>query len=63
MKTIKIYCPKCKKETTHIMWTEDSYGATGFERIFSTILSAGMSNLACSTYCKCLSCRKITQIR
>ena len=45
------------------MWTEDGYGATGFERIFSTILSAGMSNLACSTYCKCLSCRKITQIR
>ena len=29
MKTIKTYCPECDKETVHIIWTEDAYGAHG----------------------------------
>lgn len=62
MKYIKIYCPECNKKTTHVIWTEDSYGASGFSRIFSSILSVGMSNLHCSTYCKCLSCGEIKEI-
>lgn len=41
MKTIKTYCPECDKETVHIIWTEDAYGASGVARIFSTILSMG----------------------
>ena len=56
MKTIKTYCPECDKETVHIIWTEDAYGASGVARIFSTLLSVGMSNLACTTYSKCISC-------
>lgn len=35
---------------------EDAYGASGVARIFSTLLSVGMSNLACTTYSKCISC-------
>ena len=31
-------------------------GASGVARIFSTLLSVGMSNLACTTYSKCISC-------
>lgn len=62
MKEIKTYCPNCRKETIHIIWTEDSYGASGLSRIFSSILSVGMSNLHCTTYCKCLSCGKIQEI-
>lgn len=54
MKTIKTYCPECDKETVHIIWTEDAYGASGVARIFSTLLSVGMSNLACTTYSKCI---------
>lgn len=50
MKTIKTYCPECDKETVHIIWTEDAYRASGVARIFSTLLSVGMSNLACTTY-------------
>lgn len=56
MKTIKTYCPECDKETVHIIWTEDAYGASGVARIFSTLLSVGMSNLACTTYSKYISC-------
>lgn len=55
MKTIKTYCPECDKETIHVIWIEDGYGASGVARIFSTLISLGMSNLACTTYSKCMS--------
>ena len=53
---LKHIAQKCDKETVHIIWTEDAYGASGVARIFSTLLSVGMSNLACTTYSKCISC-------
>lgn len=56
MKHIKTYCSNCGEETTHIIWTEDGYGASGVARIFSSILSLGMSNLHCDTICECLNC-------
>ena len=62
MKTIKTYCPECDKETVHIIWTEDGYGASGVARIFSTLISLGMTNLACTTYGKCISCGKTKQL-
>jgi hypothetical protein len=62
MKTIKTYCPECDKETVHIIWTEDGYGASGVARIFSSLLSLGTSNLACTTYSKCISCGKTKEL-
>ena len=62
MKTIKTYCPECDKEPVHIIWTEDGYGASGVARIFSTLISLGMANLACTTYSKCISCGKTKQL-
>lgn len=62
MKTIKTYCPECDKEIVHIIWTEDGYGASGVARIFSTLISLEMANLACTTYSKCISCGKTKQL-
>lgn len=62
MKTIKTYCPECDKETVYIIWTEDGYGASGVARIFSTLISLEMANLACTTYSKCISCGKTKQL-
>ena len=56
MKTVKTYCPKCGKETTHVVYVEDGYGASGAARIFTTILSFGMSNLVTTKYSTCCSC-------
>lgn len=42
--------------------SEDGYGASGIARIFSTILSMGMSNLACTKYSKCVSCGDIKEL-
>lgn len=56
MKTIKTYYPECDKETVHIIWTEDGY--SDIARIFSTLISLGMSNLVCTKYSKCNSCGK-----
>lgn len=36
--------------------------ASGVARIFSTLLSIGMSNLACIKYSKCVSCGKTKQL-
>lgn len=41
MKYVKTYCPYCNKDTVHVIWTEDGYGASGIARIFSTLLSMG----------------------
>lgn len=62
MKSTESYCPHCCKQTTHVIWTEDGYGAEGISRIFTSILSLGMSNIACTTYCKCLVCETVTEI-
>ena len=62
MKTIKTYCLECDKETVHVIWIEDGYGASGVARIFSTLISLGMANLACTTYSKCISCGKTKQL-
>lgn len=62
MKTIKTYCPECDKEIVHIIWTEDGYRASGVARIFSTLISLEMANLACTTYSKCISCGKTKQL-
>lgn len=56
MKQIKTYCPNCRRETIHIIWTEDGYGVSGVARIFSSLISLGMANLICTTYSKCISC-------
>jgi hypothetical protein len=58
MEKIKTYCSNCRKETIHVIWTEDGYGAYGVCRVISSILSLGMSNLYCDTICKCLSCNR-----
>lgn len=34
----------------------------GVARIFSTLISLGMANLACTTYSKCISCGKTKQL-
>lgn len=60
MKTIKTYCPECDKETVHIIWTEDGY--SDIARIFSTLISLGMSNLVCTKYSKCVSCGDIKEL-
>lgn len=46
MKYIETYCPTCGEKTIHVIWTEDGYGASGVARIFSTLISLGMANLA-----------------
>lgn len=56
MEYVKTYCPYCNKDTVHVIWTEDGYGASGTARIFSTLLSMGMSNIVCNIYSKCISC-------
>ena len=56
MEYVKTYCPYCNKDIVHVIWTEDGYGASGTARIFSTLLSMGMSNIVCNTYSKCISC-------
>ena len=56
MERIKTYCPNCNRETIHVIWTESGYGASGVAIIFSSLLSLGTSNLACTTYSKCISC-------
>lgn len=55
-KYIKTYCAECKRETTHCIEVEDGAGATGFARIFTTILTAGTCNLYCEKWCTCCSC-------
>ena len=62
MKQIKTYCPNCGRETIHVIYTEDGYGASGVARIFSTLISLGMSNLVCTKYSKCISCGKTEEI-
>lgn len=57
MKQIKTYCPNCGRETIHVIYTED-----GVARIFSSLLSLGTSNLACTTYSKCISCGKTKEL-
>lgn len=59
MEKIKTYCSNCCKETIHVIWTEDGYGASDAARIFTTIISLGMSNIDCTTYSKCINCGKI----
>lgn len=59
MKYIEAYCPNCEKKTTHVIWTEDGYGAA---RIFTSLLSLGMVNLVYTTYSKCISCGKIKEL-
>lgn len=59
MKQIKTYCPNCGRETIHVIWTEDG---SGVARIFSSLLSLGTSNLACTTYSKCISCGKTKEL-
>lgn len=56
------YCPNCGRETIHVIYTEDGYGASGVARIFSSLLSLGTSNLACTTYSKCISCGKTKEL-
>lgn len=62
MKQIKTYCPNCGRETIHVIYTEDGYGAFGVARIFSSLLSLGTSNLACTTYSKGISCGKTKEL-
>ena len=62
MKYVETYCLNCGRETIHVIWTEDGYGASGVARIFSTLISLGMSNLACTTYSKCMSCGDIKEL-
>ena len=62
MKQIKTYCPNCGRETIHVIYTEDGSGASGVARIFSTLISLGTSNLACTTYSKCISCGKTKEL-
>ena len=62
MSKYRNYCKKCDRDTLHKEYTEDGYGATGGARILTSILSLGMSNIACDTYSKCLSCGKSTHI-
>lgn len=52
------YCKKCNKDTLHLEYTEDAYGASGGARILTSIISLGMSNLTTDTYLQCLSCGK-----
>lgn len=59
MKYVKTYCPYCNKDTVHVIWTEDGYGASGIARIFSTLLSMG---IACTKYSKCVSCGDIKEL-
>lgn len=56
MEYIKTYCPNCDKETLHAVYTENGYGVFRLTRIFTTIISVGISNFNCHTYSKCLSC-------
>lgn len=62
MKHIRTYCSNYKEETIHVIWTESGYGASGVARIFSSLLSLGTSNLACTTYSKCISCGKTKEL-
>lgn len=59
MKTDIIYCAECNKNTKHIIWIEDALGCSGVARIFSSIISLGISNIACTTYCECTRCGNI----
>ena len=63
MSKYKNYCNWCEKETLHYEWTEDGYGGSGASRIFTTIVSLGMSNLMIDTYLKCLTCNKTKCIK
>ena len=56
MKYIKTYCPCCGRKTTHVIWTEEGYGASGVARLFTTLISLEVSNIVCNTYSKCISC-------
>jgi hypothetical protein len=58
MSRYKNYCSNCQRETLHYEWTEDAYGGSGTTRIFTSIISLGMSNLITYTFIKCLSCNK-----
>lgn len=62
MKYLTTYCPTCGEKTIHVIWTEDGYGASGVARIFSTLISLGLSNLACTTYSKCISCGETKEL-
>lgn len=62
MKYVETYCLNCGRETIHVIWTEDGYGASDIARIFSTLISLEMANLGCTTYSKCISCGKTEEI-
>lgn len=57
MKQIKTYCPNCGRETIHVIWIKDGYGASDVTRIFSSLISFGMANLVCTVCSKCITKR------
>ena len=61
-KYIVNYCPKCRHKTTHKVYVEDGYGASGITRVFSNLISLGMCNIGNITYCKCLSCGRTIKV-
>lgn len=56
MKYIKAYCPKCKKETLHVIKSKNSDGDSGIERICSAIFSIGFSELDSYKVIECKDC-------
>lgn len=54
-----IYCEECGCKEEHIVWTEDILGAEGAARIFTSIMTLGISNIGCYTYAECLNCGNV----
>jgi predicted RNA-binding Zn-ribbon protein involved in translation (DUF1610 family) len=56
MKTEKLYCHNCNKETIHRIKEENILGCSGFGRIIMGIFSAGMSELDQTVITTCMEC-------
>ena len=63
MKTINTYCPICDRTTAHTIYTTNSYGETGFDRLFSGIVTLGMSEIDSLTVIKCINCGKESELQ
>ena len=62
MKFKTLYCHECQHPTEHVIWTEDALGCESIARVFSSIISLGVSNIACTTYCKCTVCGETNEL-
>lgn len=55
MKYVKLYCDKCKKETTHVVMEDVPY----LFKVMYSIVTFGHTNSS-TALCKCCKCEHIT---